>query len=340
MKTVPMGSNARGVSAEIMPREKPSVLLVESIHPKYHKLLEKRCRVVKPVGFGEDELVESVRDVDAILIRTKGCVSDRIIAAASRLKVVARHGVGLDHIDLKAAKRRGIPVVYTPAGSLTAVAEHTWMMILTLAKRARVMDRAVRTCDYEQRSRGENYQVEGKTLGVLGLGRIGGRVAEIARTGFRMKILYTDLLRYAAKERKLQARKVSLKELLRRSDVFTIHVPLTRLTRGMIGRKEIAQMRTHAYLLNCARGAVLDTVAAAEALRAGRLGGVGVDVFDPEIPPPDHPLLSCENAILSPHNAAQTEEARLNYGAVVLDLLRVLDGKKPQYLAEPEEQVM
>ena len=320
-----------------MPRKKPSVLLVQSIHPKYHKVLAKRCRIVKPIGFSEDELCESIRDVDAILIRTKGCVSARVIAAARNLKVIARHGVGLDHIDLHAAEQRGLPVVYTPAGSLTAVAEHTWMMILSMAKRARIMDNAVRICDYEQRSRGENYQVEGKTLGVLGLGRIGTRVAEIAKAGFRMNVLYTDIVKYAAKERRLKARKVSLKQLLQRSDVLTIHVPLTRLTRGMIGRKEIAQMRSHAYLLNCARGAVLDTVAAAKALKAGRLGGVGVDVFDPEIPPASHPLLKFDNAILSPHNAAQTEEARLNYGTVVLDLLRVLDGKKPKFLAVPEE---
>lgn len=320
-----------------MSKEKPVVLLVEKIHPKYHALLEKRCRIVKPIGFTEEQLAESVRDVDAILIRTKGCVSAEIIAAAPKLKVIARHGVGVDHIDVKAAAERGIPVVYTPAGSLTAVAEHTWMMILALTKHTRPCDHAVRTCDYEQRSRGENFQLEGKTLGVLGLGRIGGRVAEIAHAGFRMNVLYTDLLRYPTKERKLKARKVSLKQLLQRSDVFTIHVPLTRLTRGMIGREQIALMQPHAFLVNCARGAILDTVAAAEALAGSKLGGVGVDVFDPEIPPADHPLLKCEHAILSPHNAAQTAEARLNYAAVVVDLLRVLDGTKPEFAASPEE---
>jgi D-3-phosphoglycerate dehydrogenase / 2-oxoglutarate reductase len=320
-----------------MPKEKPIVLLVEKIHPKYHALLEKRCRIVRPIGFTENELAQSVRDVDAILIRTKGCVSAKIIAAATKLKVIARHGVGVDHIDLRAAAERGIPVVYTPAGSLTAVAEHTWMMILALAKHTRQGDQAVRTCDYEQRSRGENYQLEDKTLGVVGLGRIGGRVAEIARTGFRMNVLYTDLLRYPAKERKLEARKVPLKQLLQRSDVITIHVPLTRLTRGMIDREQIALLQPHAFLINCARGAILNTVAAAEALNAGKLGGVGVDVFDPEIPPADHPLLRCAHAILSPHNAAQTAEARLNYAAVVVDLLRVLDGKKPEFVASPEE---
>lgn len=320
-----------------MPKEKPVVLLVERIHPKYHALLEKRCRIVKPVGFTEDEMAQSARDVDAILIRTRGCISAKVIAAAPRLKVIARHGVGVDHIDVSAAAERGIPVVYTPAGSLTAVAEHTWMMILALAKHTRPGDHAVRTCDYEQRSRGENFELEGKTLGVLGLGRIGGRVAEIAHLGFRMNVLYTDLLRYPAKERKLKARKVSIKRLLQRSEVLTIHVPLTRWTRGMIGREEIALLQPHALLINCARGAILDTVAAAEALAAGQLGGVGVDVFDPEIPPADHPLLKCDAAILSPHNAAQTAEARLNYAGVVLDLLRVLDGKKPEFVAQPEE---
>jgi D-3-phosphoglycerate dehydrogenase len=316
-----------------MPREKPTVLLVESIHPRYAKLLERRCRVVRPKGFTEQALVEAVRDVDGILIRTKGLVSAKIIAAAPRLKVIARHGVGLDHIDVDAATRAGVRVVYTPAGSLTAVAEHTWMMILGLAKHARTGDRAVRTEDYEARSRLENIQMEGKVLGILGLGRIGGRVAQIGRHGFGMRVLYTDLLRYRQKERRLGARKVPLTRLLAGSDVLSIHVPLTDLTRGMIGAREIARMKPGAFLINCARGAILDTRAAAKALEENRLGGVGVDVFDPEIPAKDHPLLRCENALLSPHNAAQTPEARLNYAAVTLDLLRVLNGKKPLFPA-------
>jgi D-3-phosphoglycerate dehydrogenase len=316
-----------------MARAKPVVLLVEPIHPKYARLLERRCRVVRPKGFTEDELAESAREADGILIRTKGCVSAKVIAAAPRLKVVARHGVGLDHIDLEAATRAGVRVVYTPAGSLTAVAEHTWMMILALAKKACTGDRAVRSGDYEARSRGENLQLEDKVLGILGLGRIGGRVAEIGRFGFGMKVLYTDLIRYERKERRLGAKEVPLAQLLAKSDVFTIHVPLTDRTRGMIGAREIARMKPGALLINCARGAVLDTHATAKALQAGRLGGAGVDVFDPEVPPLDHPLLKYVNAILSPHNAAQTAEARLNYAAVALDLLRVLDGKKPLYPA-------
>ena len=145
--------------------------------------------------------------------------------------------------------------------------------------------------------------------------------------------LYTDLIKYRRKERRLGARKVSLRRLLATSDVFSIHVPLTELTRGMIGAKELALMKPRSLLINCARGAVLDTRAVARALRAGRLGGAGMDVFDPEVPPPHHPIFKCRGAILSPHNAAQTPEARLNYAAVVLDLLRVLDGKNPLWPA-------
>ena len=150
---------------------------------------------------------------------------------------------------------------------------------------------------------------------------------------YKVREMSPETIRYGRKERRLGANKVPLAQLLVKSDVFSIHVPLTDLTRGMIGAREIARMKPGALLINCARGAVLDTRAAARALEEGRLGGAGVDVFDPEVPPLDHPLLKCANAILSPHNAAQTAEARLNYAAVALDLLRVLDGKAPFYPA-------
>jgi phosphoglycerate dehydrogenase-like enzyme len=289
--------------------------------------------VLRPRGFTEDALAEAAREVHGILIRTQGRVTRRVIASAPALRVIARHGVGLDHIDVEAATRAGVWVVYTPAGSLTAVAEHTWMMILALAKRARLGDAAVRTGDYQMRSRCESLQLEGRTLGILGLGRIGGRVAQMGRRGFGMRILYTDLIKYRAKERRLRARKVPFGRLLEQSDVLSIHVPLTELTRGMVGAEQLARMKTGALLVNCARGAVLDTAAAAAALQAGRLGGAGVDVFEPEVPPLDHPLLRCEGAVLSPHNAAQTPEARRNYAAVVLDLLRVLNGRRPKWPA-------
>ncbi|MBE7466634.1 MAG: hydroxyacid dehydrogenase [Planctomycetes bacterium] len=313
--------------------EKPRCLLVEPIHKHYDAILRKHCEVVRPAEANEAGIAAAAADCDAILIRTKGAVTDKVLAAAPRLKVVARHGVGLDHIDLEAAAKRGVWVVYTPAGSLDAVAEHTWMMILALAKFTCRGDRAMRAIDFGFRSRHESLQVKGKTLGVLGLGRIGTRVAEIAHRGFGMNVIYTDLLKFPAKEKKLKARKVPLRTLLEKSDVLTVHVPLTPKTRGMLGAAEFARMRPQAHLVNCARGAVMDGYALAAALQAGKLAGAGIDVFDPEVPPADHPLLACETAVFSPHNAAQTAEARFNYAAVVEDILRVLSGKPPKFPA-------
>ena len=310
----------------------PTVLLVEPIHSHYQRLLERRCRVIRPQGYSERALILAARACDAIVIRTQGCVSAKVIAAAPNLRVIGRHGVGLDHIDLAAAERAGVWVVSTPAGSLAAVAEHTWMMILALAKHAKSGDAAVRRRTYDFRTQHESLELAGKTLGVLGLGRIGTRVAEIARA-MGMHVLYTDLLKFAAKERCLKARRVSLARLLAASDVFTLHVPLTSATRGIIGARELQRMKPGALLINCARGALLDTYAVAQALREDRLGGAGIDVFDPEIPPRTHPLLKQPNALLSPHNAAQTAEARFNYAAVVWDVLRVLDGRSPLYPA-------
>ena len=310
-----------------------TVLLVEKIHPRYLKLLESRTRVVRPDGFDEDALarVVAAEQVDAIIIRTKGCVSAKILRASSKLKVVGRHGIGVDHIDIAAANKLGIVVVNTPGGSRIAVTEHTWGMILALTKNSLQADRAVRAGDYEMRERLKSFQLAGKTLGIVGLGRIGLSVAEIAVRGFGMKVLYADILSFPKHERRLGARRVALKKLLQQSDVVTVHTPLNRSTRGLLGAKQLAWMQTHAILINCARGAIVDTVAVAAALNAGKLGGAGIDVFDPEIPPPDHPLLKCLNAIFSPHSAAQTLEANLGYAEVVDDVLGVLAGKKPRH---------
>jgi len=315
-----------------MPKNKPTVLQTEPIHARFQKLLEKQARVIRPAGYSEDQLAEAARDAEGILIRTKGLVSAKIIAAAPRLKVVGRHGVGLDHIDIPAATKAGVWVVYTPAGSLDAVAEHTWTMILTLAKRAVIGNAAVRAGNFAARNQ-ESLQLKGKMLGVLGLGRIGTRVAEIAVHGFGMRVQYTDLLRYPKKEKALGAKKVTLKRLLATSEVVTIHVPLDESTHGLLGARELAWMRRDGYLINCARGGVVDSLALAAALKAGTLAGAGLDVFEPEEPPLDHPLLQCANAILSPHNAAQTAEARFNYAQVIFDILRVLKGQKPQWPA-------
>jgi D-3-phosphoglycerate dehydrogenase len=317
-----------------------TILLVEKIHPKYMNLLERRVRVVRPEAFDEDSLhrIVAAEKVDAIIIRTKGCVTERILRASPNLKVVGRHGIGVDHIDVAAALRLGIVVVNTPGGSRIAVAEHTWGMILALAKNSIRADAAVRAGDYELRERLKSFQLAEKTLGVIGLGRIGSTVAETAMRGFGMNVIYTDILAFPKLERRLRARRVPLRQLLKKSDVVTIHTPLNKATRGMIGAMQLSWMQPHALLINCARGAIVDTRAVAAALESGKLGGAGIDVFDPEVPPRDHPLLESDKAILSPHSAAQTLEANLGYAAVVDDVLGVLAGKKPRFPVTASEQ--
>jgi D-3-phosphoglycerate dehydrogenase len=310
---------------------RPAVLLVEKIHAHYLNLLEQRGSVVRPEGFSEKQLARAAAEhaVDAIVIRTNGLVNARIIAASPKLKIIARHGIGVDHIDIPAATRAGVWVVNTPGASRVAVAEHTWSMILALSKHVLNATAAVRRRDYAFREN-KSLQLEGKTLGIVGLGRIGGSVAQIGRA-FGMNILYTDIVAYPAKERRLRARKVPLKTLLQKSDVVSLHTPLDKSTRGLIGAAELKHMQPHAFLINCARGAIVDTFALAAALKAGQLNGAGLDVFDPEIPPASHPLLKSDKVVLTPHSAAQTPEANYGYAAVVEDVFRVLDGKRPRW---------
>jgi phosphoglycerate dehydrogenase-like enzyme len=310
---------------------RPTVLLIEKIHPRYLKILEQRTLVVRPEGYSERQITSAAARsaVDAIVIRTNGLVSERVIKASPKLKIVARHGIGVDHIDIAAATRAGVWVVNTPGASRVAVNEHTWSMILALSKHLIGATAAVRRRDYSYREN-KSLQLEGKTLGIIGLGRIGGSVALIGRA-FGMNILYSDIVRYPKKERRLRARKVPLKTLLKKSDVVTVHTPLDESTRGLIGASELKLMQPHALLINCARGAIVDTYALAAALQAGQLGGAGLDVFDPEIPPASHPLLKSGKVVLTPHSAAQTPEANLGYAAVVDDVFRVLAGKRPRW---------
>jgi len=315
-------------------KKKPTVLLTEPIHPKYLSLLERRTRVVRPTAFDEDSLaaIAAREQIDAIVIRTKGLVSKKIIAASPNLKIIGRHGVGYDHIDVDAATRAGVWVVTTPEGSRQSVTEHTWSMILSLARRTLPADRAVRGGTFDPfRNKERAFQIGGKTLGIIGLGRIGTSVATVGQRGFGMKILYTDIVKYPKKEKLLKAKKVPLKTLLQKADVVTLHTPLDASTRGMIGARELKWMQPHALLINCARGAIIKLEALAAVLKSGNPGGAGLDVFESEPLALDHPLVPLSNTILAPHFGAQTAEANLGYAAVVDDVLRALNGKRPLY---------
>jgi len=314
---------------------KPVVLLYEPIHQKALEVLKAGAEVRMAASLEEDALLGQVADVDGIIIRANGRISRRLMQAAPRLKVVARHGVGVEAIDRQAAAERGIIVVNTPAANDESVAEQCVAFMIVLAKRILESDRALRAGDWQARYRLIGAEVQGKTLGLVGFGKIGQRVAAICRNGLGMPILYHDVVAYAQAERALGARRVPLDELLQESDFVSLHLPLLPATEALIGEAALRRMKPSAFLINTARGPVVDQAALVRALREKWIAGAGLDVYDPEPLPPDSPLLQMDNVVLSPHMASHTDEALLRMAMVVTDVLAVIEGRAPESPVPP-----
>ncbi len=252
--------------------------------------------------------------------------------AGPRLRVIGRHGAGVDNIDVPAATARGIQVVNTPHAPSEAVAEYVAMALVAVTKRPLDADRCTRACDWGFRNRLVGPELMGKTLGIAGFGRIGRRIAEICGCGFRMKILYADAIRAPeAEERRLGATQVPLDRLLAESDFISMNVPLLPETRHMIDTREFGLMKPTAYLINAARGPVVAEAALVAALKSGRIAGAAIDVFEEEPVTPDNPLLKLDNVLLSPHNAGHSIEAAQNMSMVAADVIRVLNGEAPEF---------
>jgi D-3-phosphoglycerate dehydrogenase len=304
------------------------------MHTAGKRLLEAKADLIFARSLDEESLVEQARDVDAIIIRANGRVSARIMdAAAPRLRVVGRHGVGLDGIDLAAAKARGIPVVYTPEANTESVAEQCIGLMLSAAKQINRADAALRRGEWNVRYEYIGQQLWTKTLGLVGFGRIGQRVAEIGHAAFAMPIVYYDVVSYQAAERKLDARRVSLDDLFSISDHISAHLPLFPETVGVIDRHLFERMKPTAFFYNTARGGVVDEPALLWALTTHRIAGAGFDVYAKEPLPADDPLLKLENVVVTPHMAAHTDEALAAMSMVARDVLNVLEGRAPVYRA-------
>ena len=307
------------------------VLLYEDMHPAGKNVLAAKADLVMARSLDEASLIEQVKDVDAIVIRANGAVTARLMDAAPKLKVVGRHGVGVEAIDLDAAKSRGIVVCNTPDANLESVAEQAVGFMLAVSKQILRADTALRQGRWNVRYEYIGQELFGRTLGLVGMGRIGSRVAEICHLGFQMPVLYYDVVAYPALEEKLHAKRVSLEEVLKQADYVTLHVPLLPSTKGLIGKDQLAMMKPGAILINTARGAIVDEAALFEAIESGHLGGVGMDVFAAEPTPKDNPLLSLEKVILTPHMAAHTDDALKAMSMVAQDIIRVLEGQEPVY---------
>ncbi|MEJ5377884.1 MAG: hydroxyacid dehydrogenase [bacterium] len=318
---------------------KPKVLLYEPIHEAGTKILAQRCELVYADSLDEARLLELVGDVSGILIRFNGKVTRRIMEAAPGLRVIGRHGVGLENVDLQAAKERNIQVVYTPQANAVSVAEHFLGLALALAKHIPEADQAVREGRWNVRHELVSRELHGKTLGILGLGRIGMQTARLCKMGLDMRVIYFDVKNFPEAEEKLAAKRVQLRELFSEADLVAIHLPLVSQTHHLVDRNLLRLMKPTAYIVNLARGPIWKEEDLAEALQKGWIAGAASDVFEEEPPPQAHPLLSLKNFLATPHSAAHTEESLIRMSLVAEDMLRVLEGKPPQFPV-PEEVFM
>lgn len=312
------------------------ILLLESLHEDAEALLAAEAPLVHAAE--PNAPPEDLAAVRAILTRGRGRIPEALMARCPALSVIARAGAGLDNLDTVAAARRGIPVIFAPGANTNTVAEHTLALMLDLARGVTRTARAVAAGRWEERGAYQGDELAGQTLGIVGLGSIGRRVATLA-AAFEMRVVaaqhsspgrgavapeHRDASSGASIER------LPLLALLATSDIVTLHVPLTGATRGMLGAGELATMRSGALLINTARGALVDAAALREALASSRLGGFAADVLDVEPPTPDDPLLLSERVLLTPHVASLTSATyRALCVSTAMNVARVLRGEAP-----------
>ncbi|MFU2103261.1 phosphoglycerate dehydrogenase [Paenibacillus larvae] len=266
--------------------------------------------VVKQTGLSEDELVALIGDFDALLVRSQTKVTDRIMEAAPRLKVIGRAGVGVDNIDLEAATKRGIVVINAPDGNTIATCEHTFAMIMAVARNIPQAYKKTISGEWDRKSF-FGVELRNKTLGVIGMGRIGSEVAKRAKA-FGMEVIGYDPFLSEDRAEKLGVKLGTVDEIASGSDFITVHTPLTKETRHILSPGQFAIMKKGVRIVNCARGGIVDEEALVEAIKAGTVGGAAFDVFEHEPPAADHPFLNHPNIIVTPHLGASTVEAQEN----------------------------
>ena len=297
------------------------IIVADKISERGIELLrETGWEIVLPAAAA---LAGEIADADGLIVRSATKVTSALLDRAEKLRVVGRAGVGVDNVDMDAATHRGVLVMNTPGGNAVSVAEHTFALLLALARGVAQSNAAIHAGRWEKTSSG--MELRGKTLGLVGLGRVGSEVARRARA-LEMKVLAYDPYVTPAAARELEVELISFEDLLKRSDVISLHTALSAATEKMMNAAAFAQMKKGARLINCARGELIDEAALAEALKSGQLSGAGVDTFATE-PPKNSPLIGLPNLIATPHIAGSTAEAQEEVGTLIA--LQVRD-----YLAE------
>jgi D-3-phosphoglycerate dehydrogenase len=316
---------------------RPRVFIPDPIHADGLARLRERFVVDAPATAPDAAARRAAfSQADAVIVRNLA-VDAKLMDCCPRLKVVSKHGAGVDNIDIAAATERGIVVANVPGGNADAVAEGTVALMLAVLRQVPHVHGLVVSGEYAARWRLQFGQLWERTLGVVGIGAVGARVARICAEGFKMRVLAYDPPLSASEVEKRGAQKVAdLKALLATADVVTLHLPMTEDSFHLIGAAELKAMKPTAILVNAARGPLVDERALAQALNEGRIGGAGLDVFEVEPPAADNPILSARNVVLSPHTTGNTVEAARNLAVASAEIvLRVMNGDRPDGLLNP-----
>ncbi len=306
---------------KVSPVSLPVVLIAEELAPSAVAMLGDEVEIRHVDGADRSALLPALADADAVLIRSATTIDSEALAAAPRLKVVARAGIGLDNVDVPAATARGVLVVNAPQSNIITAAEHALALLLAVARHIPAADASLRAGQW-RRSAFTGVEIAEKTVGVVGLGRIGQLfAARIA--AFGTTIIAYDPYLQPARAAALGVTLVDLPTLLAQADIISIHLPKTPETAGLIGAAELATVKPGVLIVNAARGGLIDEQALADALREGRVGGAGIDVFVSEPPGPDHPLIGLPNVVVTPHLGASTVEAQDKAGTAVARSVRL-----------------
>jgi phosphoglycerate dehydrogenase-like enzyme len=311
----------------------PLVLVTEGSDAKPLQWLRENARVVE-ISFNDPAFDRQLAEAQGMVVRTYTKVNKAMLERAPHLKVVGRGGVGIENIDVAECRRRGIEVVYTPDANTLAVGDFVFGYLLQLLRPwAPFRGRVYEPKEFKRiRDTVRGRQLNEMTIGILGMGRVGRRVGHIAANGFGMRVIYNDLLD-VAKQLDFRAEVVDKPMLYRECDILSIHVDMRPGNENLVGPSQLSQMKPDAVVINTSRGEVLDAAALAAAIRAKELAGAAIDVFWPEPPAADFPLLGLENVILTPHLAARTYTAIENMSWVVRDVVAVLRGEAAKFPA-------
>ena len=309
------------------------VFLTQEIHPDALKLMQGKVEIMVSPSPDDEVIRSQVSGCHGLVVRSATRLSRETIFAADSLEVIARTGAGVDNVDIGAATERGIPVCHTPEANKISVAEHTFALMLALAKGLLYLDREVRQGSWKVRDSQQAFDLKGKSIGLVGLGRIGREVARLA-ISFGMTVLAYDPFVSCPPKRMEVEIVQTLQEIFKQADIISIHVPLTDKTRNLISASLLNLLKPASILINTSRGAIINELALVGALSKGELAGAGLDVFSSEPLSKDNPLCQLPNVILTPHFAAFTRECRLKMACdAIRGLLDVLEGRRPRWVA-------